>query len=279
MSTEKRRSPFAIVPVEVLADDRLTLRHIRVLMAILSFRSVDTGLAFPTREEIGQRARLPVSRVSTITTELEHLGWLKKHGNGGRSRANTYRFCVPNKVLETVPEPVTVTKSVTVTDSDLNGYRNGNETVTESVRGIEQTNTDHNIPNNNPREEVEVNPDKTKQQSSKLKTITTRYLETIGVEKDVAVEFLALRKRKRANLTPLALAGIKREAGRAGLSLNDALLVCVERGWQSFNASWLMRETKTNHQHNGAFDPVAYVNRNRTKPQPRGYAHADVIDV
>ncbi len=227
MSSHKRRSPFAIVPVEVLADDRLTLRHIRVLVAILSFRSVDTGIAFPTREEIGERARLPITRVSTITSELEKFGWLKKEGNGGRSRASRYRFCVPEDALETVTESDTVTKTVTVTESDQNGYRIGNETVTETVTGIEQTNTDQEQTNTTP---------------AKRPSLSFRDLTGLGVDEQVASEFLALRKRKRAPLTPLALQGIRREADRVGWTLDQALRKCIERGWQGFESGWVSND-------------------------------------
>lgn len=51
-------------------------------------------------------------------------------------------------------------------------------------------------------------------------------------------DFQAIRKAKRAPLTDTALAGIRREAGKAGLSLADAIAYCCEAGWQGFNAAW-----------------------------------------
>lgn len=64
-------------------------------------------------------------------------------------------------------------------------------------------------------------------------------LIAMGVDEQVASEFLAIRKRKRAPLTALALDGIRREAGRAGITLDEALRKCVERGWQGFEAAWV----------------------------------------
>lgn len=150
-----RYSPdFIIVPFDVLADDRLTLRQIRVLMSILSWRKKNTNVSAISREMIAERTGYPPSRVSTITSELETLGWIKKDGNGGRSRWIRYQICdvhinkkdglngYQNSDClddERIAETVTVTKTETVTDSDLNGYRNsnlngyqnGNETVTK----------------------------------------------------------------------------------------------------------------------------------------------------
>jgi hypothetical protein len=59
------------------------------------------------------------------------------------------------------------------------------------------------------------------------------------VAEQVWFDFLALRKEKRARLTSTALAGIRSAAAKAGLSLQAALEVCCERGWQSFRAEWL----------------------------------------
>nr|MBL8410725.1 helix-turn-helix domain-containing protein [Dechloromonas sp.] len=139
---------FAIVPAEVLQDDRLTFNQMRVLLALLTFRPKDGDYVFPRRETIAEACRLPPTKVSVATTDLERLGWLKKEGNGGKSRASRYTFLMPDYVAsihptdaQTVTDSVTVTETVTVTESGSvsgpNGYRFGIQTVTESVRGKE----------------------------------------------------------------------------------------------------------------------------------------------
>lgn len=67
-------------------------------------------------------------------------------------------------------------------------------------------------------------------------------LQALGVDADVATEFLALRQRKRAALTEIALAGIRREADSIGWTLDQALRKCVERGWQGFDAGWVQNQ-------------------------------------
>ena len=76
---------FLILPYEILEDDRLTLRHIRVLMAIFSWRKKNTGLARVSRQMLSDRTGYPCSRVSEVTSELERMGWIEKVGNGGMS--------------------------------------------------------------------------------------------------------------------------------------------------------------------------------------------------
>lgn len=54
----------------------------------------------------------------------------------------------------------------------------------------------------------------------------------------VFADFLTIRKAKRAPLTATALGGIRREADKAGVTLEEALTVCCERGWVGFRADW-----------------------------------------
>jgi len=83
-------------------------------------------------------------------------------------------------------------------------------------------------------------------------------LKTEGIDEQLATEFLAIRKRKRSPLTPLALEGIRREAGRAGMTLDAALRKCVERGWQGFEAKWVENDRATGATQHGNFAKQDY---------------------
>ena len=61
-----------------------------------------------------------------------------------------------------------------------------------------------------------------------------------GVDGQLALDYLVVREdRKARTLTQTAIAGLEREAVRAGLTLAQAVTVCVERNWAGFNADWL----------------------------------------
>lgn len=134
---------FSILPIEVLKDTRLTLRDLRVLLALHAFKN-QVGRCWPSRGLLAALTGLPEARISVATTRLVALGWVAKEGRGGRSQACRYRLGVPETVTEsvTVTDSVTVTKPVTKTVTD-----SVTKTVTETVRGIEQT---MNIPENKP---------------------------------------------------------------------------------------------------------------------------------
>lgn len=106
---------FAIVPIDILQDSRLTFRQFRILVALLSFRNKSTNLTCPTREQLSERCGLHISHISNTTTELCDLGWLKKTGKGGFSKSTRYEICVPD-IESTLADLATVAKTATVAD-------------------------------------------------------------------------------------------------------------------------------------------------------------------
>lgn len=69
-------------------------------------------------------------------------------------------------------------------------------------------------------------------------------LVKLGVQEQVAIDWLKIRKAKRAPLTPTALEALAREAKKVGLSIPDAVLMCAERGWQSLRADFFQSKRK-----------------------------------
>lgn len=118
---------FSIVPIDVFMDRRLTERQIRVLGALFSFRGRTTEIVWPSRAALAERCGLRLTDISTITRELEALGWLIKAGKGGFGRATRYTLLVPDehamplesslKEKKTVPQSGTVSCGKTVPES------------------------------------------------------------------------------------------------------------------------------------------------------------------
>ena len=72
----------------------------------------------------------------------------------------------------------------------------------------------------------------------KRSTATALAARPDDVSEPVWQDFQRLRREKRAPLTDTALAGVRREAEKAGVSMEVALAYCCEAGWQGFNAGW-----------------------------------------
>ena len=62
------------------------------------------------------------------------------------------------------------------------------------------------------------------------------------VSEQVWQDFQALRRAKKAPLTSSALSRIDKEAGKAGILLEAALIECCARGWAGFKADWMKAE-------------------------------------
>lgn len=66
-----------------------------------------------------------------------------------------------------------------------------------------------------------------------------------NVSKKTWDDFLVHRKNKKAPLTETALKGIKNEVKKTSISLEDALVMCQARGWQSFKSDWVVDKQKS----------------------------------
>ncbi|TSE30196.1 helix-turn-helix domain-containing protein [Tepidimonas charontis] len=63
------------------------------------------------------------------------------------------------------------------------------------------------------------------------------------VDQQVFADWLAVRRAKRAGpVTPTVLAGMRREAAKAGIGLQEAIAHCCVAGWQGFRADWYLRD-------------------------------------
>jgi hypothetical protein len=121
---------FAIVPVEVCADPRLTKMQLRVLICLLSFRAKNSDTIWPKRSTIAERCGYNIRTISKVTTQLVNLGWLVKEGSGGFSQSCKYKITVPE--LDTVVETDNGNQTGYGNQSGY-GNRTGHLTVTEVV--------------------------------------------------------------------------------------------------------------------------------------------------
>lgn len=235
-------TPFAQLPGEVLMDDRLKPTHIRVLIALYMHHNKKRDVIWPKRKTLARLTGIHEATISRLTTELEQFGWVTKMGNtGGCGRPAAYRVHVPDHITsvyevrvnddgdivapETVAESTTVAKSATVADLKQNPSGIDNLTLAKSARGKEQTKN---------RQEQTSNSAPAPAQSIP------------GVPEDLTAEWRAVRKEKRAGpISQTVIDALNREAAKAGITPEEAVRCCVERGWQGFRASWHLRDVAT----------------------------------
>ena len=82
-------------------------------------------------------------------------------------------------------------------------------------------------------------------------------LEQFGITGQLAKDFIAHRKAKRAAISETQLNRLQKQADKAGISICEAVEICIERNWQGFNAAWDWRDEKLrpNTSHLGQSQP------------------------
>ena len=65
------------------------------------------------------------------------------------------------------------------------------------------------------------------------------YLLEHGVSEQAVIDWLEVRKKKKAANTLTAIRTLEREAEKAGLSLAVAVEICAGNSWQSLKAEWI----------------------------------------
>lgn len=233
--------------------------QVAVLEALAVFKNEQTGLCFPSTEKISLVSRVSVKYVRKSLRELEEAGLISSQQKAGGVRYFTlYLDKLP-------PSPVFSSEGTNVTPDDKDLPRDNchprdicpdtpcelsppprdncpvtpvtNVTpIREEIREVNQERTGSLSPL--PSDDLVLSPD-TEQPKAKSKRTKTTVARPDDVGEQVWDEFLILRKEKRKTFTELALRGMRREAEAAGLSLEEAMTMCVEHGWQSFQASYL----------------------------------------
>lgn len=136
------------------------------------------------------------------------------------------------------------------TESGTNGgTENGTSVGTEIGTGTRKKNSKGEQENSSiapvPSDDLVLSPD-TEQPKAKPKRPKTTTDRPDDVNPQVWEEFLILRQQKKKTFTDLALQGMRREAKAAGLTLEEAMTMSIEHGWQSFQAKYVRDQNSGN---------------------------------
>jgi len=163
---------------------------------------------------------------------LIKLNIVNKHETGRISHGVFVNEVSINKNYETL---ITVAKTATVAEiAPLpNRYRTVAETATVTVaESVTQ-----------PLPKQPTHKDNTKDNKNIPKDI--HFFSEI--DESVLNQWKAVRKRKGgAAISSIVYNAMVRESKKAGITLEQAIIVCVERNWIAFNADWYVGSTKAN---------------------------------
>ena len=242
-----------------------------VLMALADWAD-DNGInCYPSVYEMAEYMTCSERTVQRLLRELEEGGWVAVVGNaqgGGSSRQ--YALNVPQMemiaAIEHARREAEKERRRRERKSEINPFAKGCQSVTPdklspvttATQGV--TTTTLRGDNCDTRGDTGVTPStidppyihqrSTSVVSADAQTAQpakpTGIAQPDGVCQQVWADFLQIRKAKRSPLTATALAGIEREAAKAGIGLQQALEVCCESGWAGFKADWFANQRTAN---------------------------------
>lgn len=254
---------FAVIPIRVLEDERIGMSHLRVLVALGSYCDKN-GWARPKSASVASMVKLSPGRVRTCLAELQDFGMVEIHAQfrpDGSQTANHYRV-----IMDVDAPPIEVIAAAAKTPSEIQTPPLAADTpclpqeqtppvcakgehppsalgadTNERTIGTDQVNGPSERPPAPPAAPSPAPAPAPAAPKVEAKNFTAEDLEQLGVDPQHALDWLKVRKRKRADNTPSALKALVREAGAAGITVSAAVQMAAERGWQSFQAIYIAK--------------------------------------
>lgn len=201
-----------------------------VMLAMADWCNDAGGSLHPSIAAISRKVCVSEKQARRIVHELIEQNYLSVVGNenGGNPRSSR-QYVLNIEKLSTTPVDVTTPASVT---PPMQGH--------QPLPPVSLT-----PPADAPYPSHGREPNHQEPPRTIIRTTNTpaSMLAAFGVTDSVAADWIKLRDRKKAAITQTALDGIHREAKKAGVSMDDAIRVCCERGWAGFKADWVSEKS------------------------------------
>lgn len=181
----------------------------KLVLISLSDQANDHGVCWPSVAHMQQRTCLSERAIRSAINQLAELGYLEKTERTGRSTYYTVTPAPRAPLHHVHPTPAG--------DAPL------------PLQEVHPTPA--------PRAPITIKEPSLEPKRKQKEYIDQNDLIQAGIDETIARDFLIGRKKK---LTETALRAIVREAGIAGLTVEQALKISAERQWQSFKAEWVM---------------------------------------
>ena len=173
-------------------------------------------------------------------TEQPLAGELEDIAFAVRSDEKTVRLLLRHYFMET-PEGWVNQRC----EREISEYRSKSEKAKKSAKarwsnaGAMRTHTDGNADESKTDANQEPITDNQEPSINNTKFAPLTALTALGVDEQVAKDYIQLRKASKAVVTQTVINGIAKESAKAGIPMNDAIAMCVVRGWRSFKSDWV----------------------------------------
>ncbi len=215
-----------------------------VLVAMADY-SDDSGRCWPSLARLSEFTCLCERAVRNAIKDLEKLGVLTCE----RASGMTTHYVIRAEIARTTPAPHAGLKQDNPGTSCPPAPDAPRHVVPDSPAPDaagprhEMPEPRHQMPPNH-QEPPKQPPRTTKRGADAPPVMSVADLVSEGLDEALAVDFLAHRKKKKAELTFRAWSGIRAEAVKAGWTISAALEKTITRNWVAFEAAWVASEAK-----------------------------------
>lgn len=215
-----------------------------VLLALANYAD-EEGNAFPSQKALSAKTCLGERAIRDNLTRLEELGVIRRTPRARSDGTYTTDLFRLNIGWKPNQEKTTGSAPSALADSEIPAADSADGRNCRIQRQI--------LPNpaaDSAGHESSLNTTITK--NTRTAPAERALLLQRGIPQKLAEAWLRVRKAKRLALTEHALDLVQREAEKAGITLEDAVTRCCEKGWGGFEASWVKPGNAKAHQAQGA---------------------------
>jgi hypothetical protein len=238
---------------------------VKMVLLAMADRAGEDHTCYPSIMRLEKDTCLDDKTITTAISKLIELGLIIDTGNRvgttkkvrvfkliGVEERHTYKNpkkeesseCTQNRSYSNAPE-----------NGCLNAPENGCLNAPENGCLNAPENGCLNAPENGLQNlSIEPNKEYRKEKIQKEKNQDLYLLNDFGITGQLASDFILHRRQKKAPITRTALDGLRREAGKAGITIAQAVTAAIERNWQGFKADWVLNN-KHLSGNNGKYKP------------------------
>ena len=192
----------------------------KLVLLKLADNANDDGICFPSYQYIADKCEM------TRRSAISHIEYLIKMGLVSKKERKNKDGSISNLYVLHL-------------EQGSENFALGGENISLGSENFALGGSENISPRTSHSLEPVNEPKKTTQKSE-----SEMLLERFGITGQLAKDFIAHRKTKRGAISETQLSRLQKQADKAGISICEAVEICIERNWQGFNASWDWRDEK-----------------------------------
>ena len=192
----------------------------KLVLLKLADNANDDGICFPSYQYIADKCEM------TRRSAISHIEYLIKMGLVSKKERKNKDGSISNLYFLHL-------------EQGSENFALGGENISLGSENFALGGSENISPRTSHSLEPVNEPKKTTQKSE-----SEMLLEQFGITGQLAKDFIAHRKAKKGVINQTQLNRLQKQADKAGISIGEAVEICIERNWQGFNASWDWRDEK-----------------------------------